>query len=90
MRDRLDANVHTYVSGVGEFDRNGFGRDLLTFDRFVAVNDLMIGWQQQLYAGFRATFLNLKRRFQLVILNQRLTNSETFSFQEGVGHGAAN
>ena len=85
----LDADVHADKADVGEFNRDRLGNNLLTFDRLVTVNYLVVGWKQKNNSLLFRTFLNLQRRLQHAVFDQRLANRKSFSFQKRVSHRAA-
>src|SRR5882672_9834489 len=89
VRHGLCADIHSRVAGVGKFDRNSFSQNLLGFDWFVTVNDLMIRWQQQLNLRRLATVLDLQSQFEPIILDQRLPYRKPFRLQKSVSHRAA-
>ena len=75
---------------IGEFDRDRLGNDLVAFDRFIAVDHLMICRQKQFDPFSLRALLDLQRRLQHVVLNQRLADSKAFGLEKCVGHRAAN
>ena len=78
------------MARVSEFNWDRFGDNLISLDRFVAVDDLVIGRQQQLDPQVSAPLFDLPGRLQHVILNQRFADRESFRFQKCVSHCAAN
>ena len=70
VRHSFDADIHSGVSGVGELNRNGFSQNLLVFDWFVAVHDLMVSRQQEFNARGRAPLLDFQCHCELIVLDQ--------------------
>ena len=61
MRNGFHANIHAGMTGIRKLNRNRLGNNLVALDRLVAVDDLMIGRQQQLNAFSFRPLLDLQR-----------------------------
>ena len=69
MRDCFDTDVHSRQSDIRELDRDRLRDDLLTLDRLVTVNHLMVRRKQKLNSLFFSALLNLKRGLQHAVFD---------------------
>src|ERR1043166_3259595 len=87
--DCLNSNVHADQTNVCKLDRNSLRNYLLSLHGLIAIDNLMISRKQESNSLLFSSLFDLERGLQHVVFNQRLANSKTFCFEEGVSHCAA-
>src|SRR6185295_12258617 len=85
----LNTDVHTNQADVCELDRDRLCHDLLAFDWFVTIDNLMIGGKQERDSLLFRSLFDLASSVEHVVFNERLSDCKTFGLQKRVGHCTA-